>query len=240
MFRRLINFYKKQLFFVNVVSIFINPNYFSRKGLLKYIRKEAPNLKGRLLDFGCGRKPWISLFRVDEYIGVDIEESGHDHLDSLIDVFYDGHTLPFEDNSFDSIFSSETLEHLFNIDEILTEFKRVLKQSGQLLITVPFTWNEHEQPYDFARYTSFGLSDLLQRHGFEIIRLHKTSTYFETVCQLFNSFWIESVFPQNKLIRTLLEVIFLGPLNILFILLNFILPNNKALYLNQVLLAKKI
>ena len=240
MLKRLITFYKKQLFFVNAVSIFINPNFFSRKGLLKYIRKEAPYLKGRLLDFGCGRKPWMSLFNVDEYIGVDIEESGHDHIDSVIDVFYDGHTLPFEENSFDSIFSSETLEHLFNIDEILNEFNRVLKQSGHLLVTVPFAWNEHEEPYDFARYTSFGLSALLQKHGFEIIRLHKTSTYFETVCQFFNSFWIESVFPKNKLIRTLLEIIFLGPLNILFILLNFILPDNKALYLNMVLLAKKV
>ena len=239
MLNKLINFYKRQLFFVNPVSIFINPNYFSRKGLLKYIRKEAPFLKGRLLDFGCGGKPWESLFQVDEYIGVDVEQSGHDHHDSVIDVFYDGHTLPFDDNSFDSVFSSETLEHLFNIAEMLTELNRVLKPDGQLLITVPFALNEHEQPYDFARYTSFGLSDMLQKHGFEIIRLHKTSTYFETVCQFFNTFWIDSVFPKNKLIRILLQLIFLGPLTVLFVLLNFIFPDNKALYLNLVVLAKK-
>lgn len=240
MFNKLADFYKKQQFRVNPISIFINPNYFSRKGLFKYIQKEAPSLKGRLLDFGCGRKPWRSLFHVDEYIGVDIEKSGHDHHDSIVDVFYNGHTLPFEQYSFDSIFASEVCEHLFNIDEILTEFNRVLKPNGHLLITMPFAWNEHEQPYDFARYTSFGITDLLQKHGFEVIRLHKTSTYFETICQLFNSFWIESVFPKNKLIRTILEVIFLGPLNVLFILLNYILPNNKALYLNMVLLAKKM
>ena len=240
MFGKLAAFYKNQQFYVNPISVFINPNYFSRKGLFKYIRKEAPLLKGRLLDFGCGRKPWMSLFHVDEYIGVDIEESGHNHHDSVVDVFYDGHTLPFEKDSFDSIFSSETFEHLFNIDEILTELNRVLKPNGQLLITIPFAWNEHEEPYDFARYTSFGITSLLQKHGFEIIRIHKTSTYFETICQLFNSFWIESVFPKNKLIRTLLEIMFLGPLNVLFILLNYILPNNKALYLNLVLLARKM
>ena len=96
----------------------------------------------------------------------------------------------------------------------MSEFNRVLKQGGQLLLTTPFTWNEHEEPYDFARYTSFGITDLLQKHGFEMIRLHKTTTYFETICQLFNSFWIESVFPKNILIRILLEVIFLGPLNV--------------------------
>jgi len=125
-----------------------------------------------------------------------------------------GRRCPFENYSFDSIFTSEVFEHLFNGDKIMSEFNRVLKQGGQLLLTTPFTWNEHEEPYDFARYTSFGITDLLQKHGFEMIRLHKTTTYFETICQLFNSFWIESVFPKNILIRILLEVIFLGPLNV--------------------------
>jgi SAM-dependent methyltransferase len=239
MLKTLTNFYKRQQFFVNALSVFINPNYFSRKGLLRSIRKEAPFLKGRLLDFGCGRKPWKSLFDVEEYIGVDIEESGHNHHDSVIDVYYDGHHIPFEDNSFDSVFSSETFEHLFNIDEILAELNRVLKPGGNMLVTIPFAWNEHEEPYDFARYTSFGISHILKKQGFEIVHLNKTTTYFETISQLFNSFWIESVFPKNKLIRTVLEAVLLGPVNVLLILLNYILPDSKALYLNLVILAKK-
>ena len=97
MFHKLSVFYKQQLFYVNPISVFINPNYFSRKGLFRYLRKEAPFLRGRLLDFGCGRKPWRHLFHVDEYIGVDIETSGHDHQDSMIDIFYDGQTLPFRE-----------------------------------------------------------------------------------------------------------------------------------------------
>ena len=235
----LIDFYKRQLFFVNFASIFINPNYFSRKGLLKYIRKEAPHLSGRLLDFGSGRKPWRSLFQVDEYIGVDIAESGHDHHDSQIDFFYDGHVIPFEDSSFDSVFASDVFEHLFNFDEILNELNRVLKPGGQMLVTIPFAWNEHEVPYDFARYTSFGIRSILEKHGFEVVRLHKTTTGFETVCQSINTFVIENIFPKNKALRTLLMIIITGPLTLLAVLLNLILPDNKSWYLSMVLLAKK-
>jgi SAM-dependent methyltransferase len=237
--RKLIDFYKRQLFFVNFASIFINPNYFFRKGLLKYIRKEAPYLFGRLLDFGSGRKPWKSLFQVKEYIGVDIAESGHDHHDSQVDFYYDGHTIPFENNSFDSIFASDVFEHLFNLDEILNELHRVLKPKGQMLVTIPFAWNEHEIPYDFARYTSFGIRSILEKHGFEVVRLHKTSTGFETVCQLFNTYVIENIFPKNKALRTLLMIVITGPFTLLAVLLNRILPDNKSWYLGMVLLAKK-
>jgi SAM-dependent methyltransferase len=239
MIRKLIDFYKQQLFFVNFASIFINPNYFSRKGLLKYLRKEAHNLSGRLLDFGSGRKPWKSLFHVDDYIGVDIAESGHNHYDSEIDFYYDGHVIPFENNSFDSIFASDVFEHLFNLDEILDELYRVLKPEGQMLVTIPFAWNEHETPYDFARYTSFGIQSIMKKHNFEIICLHKTATGFETVCQLFNTYVIENIFPKNKALRTLLMIIITGPLTLLAVLLNYILPDNESWYLGMVLLAKK-
>src|SRR5574338_1611832 len=95
------------------------PNYFIRKGLLKSIEALAPQLKGRMMDFGCGQKPYKTLFSVDEYVGVDFENPGHPHLNESIDVFYDGQTLPFDNEYFDSIFSSEVFEHVFNLDEIL-------------------------------------------------------------------------------------------------------------------------
>jgi len=53
-------------------------------------------LSGKLLDFGCGRKPYKHLFSFDEYIGLDIVESGHNHEDEEIDVYYDGTKIPFE------------------------------------------------------------------------------------------------------------------------------------------------
>lgn len=53
------------------------------------------------MDVGCGSKPYRELFDVDEYIGIDIEVSGHNHSSSNIDKFYDGKVIPFENNALD-------------------------------------------------------------------------------------------------------------------------------------------
>ena len=84
------------------------------------------------MDFGCGSKPYESLFvNAKKYIGIDVEVSGHNHKDSKVDVFYDGKTLPFADKSFDAVVCFEVLEHIFNPDEAITEIRRVLKGDGE-------------------------------------------------------------------------------------------------------------
>ena len=67
---------------------------------------------------------------------------------------------------------------------MLSEINRVCKLNGQLLITVPFVWDEHEVPYDYGRYTSYGLKHVLEIHGFEVIHLDKSTSYVETVFQM--------------------------------------------------------
>ena len=104
---RLIFFLKQQSFHPSIASLFIHPFYFIRRDLYKNIKRLAAQLKGKLLDFGCGRKPYETLFSVDEYVGIDIEKSGHDHTKSKVDVYYDGKHIPLPDASFDSLFCSE-------------------------------------------------------------------------------------------------------------------------------------
>jgi len=122
------------------------PNYLIRKRLLQAISGLSHQLNGRMMDFGCGSKPYKSLFSVSEYIGVDFENPGHPHLNESIDVFYDGITLPFSDYYFDGVFASEVFEHIFNLPDILNELNRVTKTGGLLLITCPFAFCEHEVP----------------------------------------------------------------------------------------------
>src|SRR4030095_7222138 len=130
-----------------------SPIYFIKKRLANGIRKYAPQLSGRLLDFGCGQKPYKALFsHVSEYIGVDYDGEGHSHINEDIDVFYDGKTLPFPDQYFDCILTSEVFEHIFNLEVMLTELNRVMKPGARILITPPLAWPEHETPVDFGRY----------------------------------------------------------------------------------------
>ena len=238
--RKFIRLFKsKQDFKPTYLGILVNPYFITRYNLFKYIKKLSSKFKnGKLLDFGCGSKPYKSLFNVDEYIGLDTHNSGHLHINENIDVLYDGKKIPFDDNYFDHIFSSEVLEHVFNINETMSELNRVLKINGKILITLPFAWGEHEQPYDFARYTSFGLKSLLKNNGFEIVEQVKTANYIETVFQILTAYLYHSVVPKG--LRTILTLILIAPLNILGLFLGKILPRDKTLYLNNIMLCIKI
>ena len=98
---KLIDIFKKEMINPKFIGFFINPFFIIRRGLYKGIQKNAIFLSDKLLDFGCGRKPYKHLFSFDEYIGLDIVVSGHNHEDEEIDVYYDGTKIPFERNYFD-------------------------------------------------------------------------------------------------------------------------------------------
>jgi SAM-dependent methyltransferase len=234
----LIRFLKNQSFQPGVLSVFLNPFFFIRRGLYLNIRSLAPQLKGRLLDFGCGRKPFENLFTVEKYIGVDIEQSGHDHSNSKVDVFYDGKTIPFPNENFDSLFCTEVIEHLFEPDALLQEMNRVLKPGARALFTVPFCWNEHEVPYDYGRYSSFGITHLLNRNGFKVVTLKKSGNFARVVLQL-TTLYIFEVFRPLKRFGYLLSLLFITPLNLIGSLLLLILPKNQSMYFNNVILAEK-
>jgi SAM-dependent methyltransferase len=221
---------------------FFHPYYFIRKGLLRSIEKYAPELRGRLLDFGCGSKPYKDLFSVEEYIGVDFINEGHPHDDEQIDVYYDGKTIPFPDNSFDSILASEVFEHVFNLPEILSELNRVLKTGGKILITCPFLWKEHELPHGYARYTLYALRDLLEKNNFKVELIDKSGNFVQVIFQLIVLYLYDTIYPKVKnipIIKNIFELFFLFLPNLLGYILNKILPLRNQVYFNNIVVARK-
>ena len=229
---------KHQSFQPGILSVFINPFFFVRYAFYKNIRRYIPRLEGKLLDFGCGRKPYEDLFTVSEYVGVDMAETGHDHKNSKIDVYYDGKRLPFSDAVFDSLFCSEVLEHIFNPDEILPELNRVLKTGARVLITVPFCWNEHEMPYDYARYSSEGIKNLLEKNGFKIVELTKSGNFARVNFQLWALYFFE-LFRKWGRAGYLLSLLFIVPINITGSLLLIFFPRNESMYFTNIVIAEK-
>jgi SAM-dependent methyltransferase len=221
-----------------ILSFFFNPFFLIRYPLFKAIQHFAPKLKGKLMDFGCGSKPYKNIFNVDSYTGVDIKKSGHNHLHSNVDVFYTGNKLPFESETFDSIFSSEVLEHLFQPDELLNELNRVLKPGGKLLITAPFAWNEHEMPYDYARYSSAGIRHLLIKNGFQIVEFTKTGNFIRVLFQLWALYFFELGNKAGKAGVAAMMILII-PLNLLAVMLAPFFPVNQSMYFNNVVLAQK-
>lgn len=229
---------EKERFNPGFISFFINPFFIIRLGLYKGIRKSSKLLCGHMLDFGCGSKPYRQLFNVDQYVGLDLKESGNNKQHKSVDVYYDGKTIPFEDKSFDSVFTSEVFEHVFNLDEVLIEINRVLKTQGKILITVPFVWDEHEVPYDFGRYSSYGIKFMLEKHGFKVISLDKSSNFVLTIFQLWNSYMFQQLSRWKPML--ILLPLMLPLVHSIAYFMSFLLPDNKDLYLNNVVVAQKI
>jgi ubiquinone/menaquinone biosynthesis C-methylase UbiE len=95
-----------------------------------------------------------------------------------VDVVGSVEEMPFSDNEFDSILSTQVLEHVEYPEKAASEMCRVLKEGGHVLATVP-QWNElHEEPHDFWRYTCFGMKSLFERNGFKVIAFEQTGGFF--------------------------------------------------------------
>lgn len=237
----IIDMLRRQSFEPGLLGLLVNPFFLIRRSLHRQIRALAPRLEGRVLDFGCGRKPYRACFTgATGYVGVDLARSGHDHATSQVDVFYDGKVLPFGDGTFDAVFTSEVLEHVFEPDAALEELGRVLRAGGLLLVTVPFAWNEHEAPFDYGRYTSFGLAHLLGRHGFEVLDQRKSGHFVQVLFQL-AALYVHERFRHlpSRSIRLVVGMPLIAALSLLGALLGAVLPRDRSLYFNNVVLLRK-
>ena len=230
----------RERFFPGFFGLISNPLHISRRGLVMGVQRFAGQFSGAVLDFGCGSKPYRQLFSgCERYIGLDIAVSGHDHADSHVDVFYDGKIIPFQDGHFDGVVAFEVLEHVFTLDQTLKELHRVVRPGGLLLVSVPFGWDEHEAPYDFARYTSFGLAHVLTVAGFEVLETHKTNTFLLAVAQLFIEYLSKDVAPKKGALRTVFKLAIIFPLTVLAYALNAVLPKRYSYYNNCIMLARR-
>jgi SAM-dependent methyltransferase len=212
--------------------------FFARRGLLAELRPLFPELTGAVLDVGCGRKPYRARVAATRYVGVDVEtEATRAYGD--VDVFYDGRTLPFATASFDGVLCSQVLEHVFTPEEFLCEIARVLRPGGRLVLAVPFAWDEHEQPNDFARYSSFGLRALLERTGFNVVVQRKSCADARALVQLASGWLFKVTRSRSRPLNVAVQLGLIAPVNAVGAVLGAVLPANEDFYLDNVVLARR-
>jgi SAM-dependent methyltransferase len=137
----------------------------------------------RVLDAGAGDSPYRPLFVRCQYMTSDWAESLHPGARSA-DVIAPLGQLPLEARSLDVIVNTQVLEHVADPAKVLADFHRLLVPGGELWLSVPLVWELHEEPHDYFRYTSYGLTALLREAGFEALETVPIGGYFATVGQL--------------------------------------------------------
>jgi SAM-dependent methyltransferase len=162
--------------------------------LIKSLTALAPQTKGRLLDVGCGEKPYERIFRpfVDTYLGIEYSETfGQTSAATKpgkADYVYDGKVLPFEDKSFDTLLSIQVLEHTPGPAELVMEMGRVLRDDGMLLLSAPFCFRLHEEPHDYFRYSPHALRLLCEKAGLHVTHMEPRGGLFSVIGHKLNSY----------------------------------------------------
>ena len=162
--------------------------------ILAQIARAAPRARGRLLDVGCGDKPYEAIFRphVNEYVGIEHEgvfpTTNAAAADRRPDLYYDGNRLPFEDRSFDTVLSIQVLEHTPRPQPLVHEMARVLKLDGILILSAPFSARLHEEPHDYFRFTPHGLRAMCEEAGLEVTEIWDQGNIWSVIGHKLNSF----------------------------------------------------
>jgi SAM-dependent methyltransferase len=132
-----------------------------------------------VLDAGAGLRPYRPLYNHARYESADLDKGSKRYGDTT--YFCDlTHRIPVEDNRFDFIIFNQVLEHLKEPLAALKELRRVLNPGGVILCTCPLFYELHEEPYDFFRYTRYGLRHLFEQAAFEIEVIDWLEGFFGT------------------------------------------------------------
>ena len=172
----------------------LSHNWLIKKAINDKVRKKLPSVYGKVIDLGCGERPFEQdiLMYADSYIGVDWSSTIHElKADIVADL---NKPLPINSESADHIVSFEVLEHLAEPQVMLSEAFRILRPNGGFTLSAPFQWWVHEEPWDYQRFTKYGLEYQLIKAGFSDIVIQPTTGFW--------SMWILKLnYQLTRLIR---------------------------------------
>ncbi len=142
------------------------PTYAVRAPLARWLRDEAKRAHDdlgayRVLDVGCGQKPYRPLFApyISSYVGVDPVDNPQAELRGSVEE------LPVEDGAFEVVLCNQVLEHCDDPPQAITELHRVTAPGGRLLLSTHGVQVYHPSPVDYWRWTHAGLDKVVRANG---------------------------------------------------------------------------
>lgn len=144
-----------------------NPEYLFYVNFLKPLRESIQRYgKGSVLDLGCGNKPYQKWFTgIESYTGCDVVQSSQ----NCVDILCEATAVPVAEATYDTVISTQVIEHVAEPHQMVAEAYRLLKPGGHLIISSNMYWPLHEEPYDFFRFTKYGFKHMLEKAGFTVV-----------------------------------------------------------------------
>lgn len=169
------------------IKYFGSDSYYKNGLLLESINHFKSLFKGKLLDLGCGNKPYSDIYNeiCESSVGCDVPFSLHREVKVEVLCFAEDIDKHFEPDSFDTVLCTEVLEHTANDRAVISNINKILKLNGNLIISAPYTYVTHEAPYDYRRYTYYGLKDILEKHSFEVKAVFSMGATFSSIFFIF-------------------------------------------------------
>lgn len=190
--------------------------------------------RGKLLDVGCGNKPYMSIFypRVKEYIGID-------NKGFKADIRQDFMKFSLEDSSFNTVLCTQVIEHVPEPSSLLERISELLKAGGYLILTAPLVGSLHEEPTDFYRFTEYSLKNLLKRNNFKVVYMKTEGNWLSSIAFL-TCFYLEGTLNRYFLKYPKRASIMI--IQLLFFLLSQLpdrLTKSKKCPMNYIVVARK-
>lgn len=194
----------------------MNYTNFSRKNM-KFMRMKLSKLHGKILDVGgADFIDQIGFIPGDDYICLDIKKTKN------TSILCDAHAIPFKNESFDYVICNAVLEHTKTTYEILCEINRILRSGGHLWVSVPFLQHIHSDPYDFRRFTNYGLSQEIELAGFDVKEIHGSYGIIDSIEYLLYAGLVYKIKDKSISLINVFSLSYLIILIFLFILIKIV------------------
>lgn len=200
-----------------------HPQYFAKKYAREAIVIAKKISNGTLLDIGCGRMPYRSEFlpSVTKYIGLDHPETAKLYMGDLKpDIYANATKIPLRSKSIDTVLMLMVLEHLPDPLLALSEANRLLnRKNGKLILSTVQMYPTHDAPFDYFRYTRYGLKSIFEDSGFKVRKIISQGNVWSVLGISLNVYLFQSVLSLLKSKKTIILGMALSPL---FYLITFL------------------
>ena len=189
---------------IKKIQYYLGSSY-RRKFLDKLLNENKKYFQGSVLDIGGGRKRGKFVPpKTKKWIFADITP------ELKPDVICNVEKMQFENKSFNTIKATELFEHVENLEQGIKECFRVLKKGGYFIISAPFLYPIHGDPFDFQRWTDQKWKKVLFESGFKIENLETMGGFFTLMSDM-----IKNVNKKNFFLLRYLGYFFYPLLDIL-------------------------